>query len=248
MKRTICIALALVMIFALTISVAAKESPTPKDYLSVTTATDPSDGSLGTAATSKDKVATDATGEDAQVTLTATQTKGFFAHWVIEGTYDTVTGDENSAELTIIPKTDIHAIAVFTIEEGYYTMTVSVIGDGTATVDPVKVKIGSNGTATFTAVDGKDKFVDWTLECVYDVVEGSSTSKTLVIRPYSDVHGIAKFMGDSSSSTPASSSKSSSGSNQSGTSPKTGDPLFVVIGLAVLALGAGALAVKKIKE
>lgn len=32
------------------------------------------------------------------------------------------------------------------------------------------------------------------------------------------------------------------------TSPKTGDPMIFAVGLGVLALGAGAFAVKKIKE
>ncbi|MBQ3265541.1 MAG: LPXTG cell wall anchor domain-containing protein [Ruminococcus sp.] len=36
--------------------------------------------------------------------------------------------------------------------------------------------------------------------------------------------------------------------NSGGTSPKTGDPMIFVVGLGVLALGLGALAVKKIKE
>lgn len=163
MKRIISVALALVMVFALALSVGAKDSPTVKEYYKITTATDPADGSLGTAASSKNKVDIEATGEDAQVVLTATPTKGAFIKWTIEGEYDIVSGSVNDKVLTIIPKSDIHAIAVF------------------------------------------------------------------------------RASASSSSSTTSSSGSSS-------TSPKTGDPLFMIIGLAVLALGAGALAVKKIKE
>lgn len=36
--------------------------------------------------------------------------------------------------------------------------------------------------------------------------------------------------------------------NPDKSSPKTGDPLWIVVGLSILALGTGAVAVKKIKE
>lgn len=127
-------------------------------------------------------------------------------------------------------------------EEWLY-MTVSVIGDGTATVSTPKVLKGSGDTVTFLAVDGKDHFVDWTLECEYDIVEGSLTSRKLVIRPYTDVHGIAKFVGSTPDEV-----KPTEKPNDSKTSPKTGDPLWIILGLAVLALGTGVFAVKKIKE
>ena len=47
---------------------------------------------------------------------------------------------------------------------------------------------------------------------------------------------------------PTSPSSSTSSSGGSSTSPKTGDPLFLILGVGVLAIGAGALAVKRIKE
>lgn len=248
MKKLISVALALTLVFTLALSAFAADvlSPTGKEYWVITTATDPADGSLGTAATNKPKVLKTATGEDAEVTLTATQTKGFFTLWDIDGDYEIVDGDEESPVLVIIPKSDIHAIACFTVEEDYLNMTVSVIGDGTATVNPAKVKKGSGDLVTFEATDGKDTFVNWTLECKYDIVEGSLTSRKLVIRPYTDVHGIALFQSSGSSSAIA--TPDTPNENKSGTSPKTGDPLWIILGLAVLALGAGALAVKKIKE
>ena len=242
MKRLISVVLALILVFALTASFAAKDSPSGKDYYAITVDYEPADGSLGTAAADKNQVPKTASGDDGQITLTATEKDGFFTLWIIDGDYEVVSGDEESPVMTIIPKSDIHATASFSQDEDYLTMTVSVIGDGTASVNPPKVKKGSGDTVTFTAVDGKDTFVNWTLECEYDIVEGSLTSRTLVIRPYTDVHGIAKFVG----STPD--EKPTEKPNDSKTSPKTGDPLWIILGLAVLALGAGAIAVKKIKE
>lgn len=244
MKKIISVALALVMVFALTMSVAAKDSPSAKGYYSITVSTEPADGSLGTADTDKAQVDKTATGSDAEVTLTAEETDGFFTLWIIEGDYEIVDGDLEYPELVIIPKSDIHAIASFSIEEEFLTMTAKAKGDGTATVSPASVPKGSNQLVTFTATDGKDTFTEWILECKYDIVEGSLKSRTLVIRPYTDVHGTAVFTSDGTSS-----NVSGGGSANTGTtSPKTGDPLFIIIGLAVLALGAGALAVKRIKE
>ena len=165
MKRFASIVLALVMVLALTVSVAAKGSPTGKDYYSITTSAIPSDGSLGGASSDKNKVDTSIVKtDDGLVILTATEKNGKFDHWEI-------TGD-------------------------------------------------------------------------YEIVEGSLSSLVLKIRPLSDVKAVAVFKDSGSKSTPDTPTKP----NDSGTSPKTGDPLLLVIGLAVLALGAGAFAVKKIKE
>ena len=162
MKKIVSLALVLMLVFALTISVAAKvDSPSGKDHYAITTAYDPGDGSLGTASSDKNQVDVTASGDDALVHLTASQTKGVFSKWTISGDYEIVEGDLNSPKLTIIPKSDIHAVAVFK-------------GSGVSTPD------------------------------------------------------------DSG--------------NKSDTSPKTGDPLLFVLALGILALGAGAVAVKKIKE
>lgn len=167
MKRFISVALALVMIFALAATVAAKDSPVGRDYYAIEVGYDPADGSLGTAGGDKSNVRVDAVDEDGTVKLTA------------------------------INK--------------------------------------DNG-----------EFIGWEISGEYEIVSGSLNDLVIVVRPLSDIKAIAKFK---SSATPdSSSSKSSSGSNDDKTSPKTGDPLWIVLGLAVLALGAGALAVKKIKE
>ena len=165
MKRIISVALALVMIFALAATFAAKDSPSGDEYYLITVTYEPSDGSLGTAKGDKDKVKVGSEGDDSTVTLTAEK--------------------KNNGE-----------------------------------------------------------FTGWTIDGKYEIVSGSLTSETLVIRPLSDIKAVAKF---TKPGTPDSSSSKQSG-NEDKTSPKTGDPLWIVLGLAVLALGAGALAVKKIKE
>ena len=68
MKKIVSVALALILVFALSASFAAKKSPTGKEYYNITVAWEPDDGSLGTAETDKNKVAKDATGDDAIVT------------------------------------------------------------------------------------------------------------------------------------------------------------------------------------
>lgn len=248
MKRIISVALALIMVFALTVAVSAKDSPSAKEYYMIKTATELEDGSLGTATADKNQVDKSAEGPDSQVTLTASQSSGFFTLWIIDGDYDIVSGSLESSVITIVPKSDIKATASFSVEEDYLNMTVKTVGDGKASVDIPRVKKGSGDTVTFLAEDLSETFTEWVLECKYDIVEGSLTDRKLVIRPYTDVHATAYFVGKGTTPDSSSSKSSSSGPDNNGTAPKTGDPLFIVIGLAVLALGAGALAVKKIKD
>lgn len=174
MKKLIAVTLALVMIFALTVTVAAKDSPVGRDYYSITVAYNPSDGSIGTAS-----------------------------------------GDKSSVQVSAPD------------EDGYVTLTAIAKGDGA--------------------------FDQWIIEGDYELISGSLTDPVIVIKPKSDINATAKFKNagstpDEKSSSKSDSEKPSSGGNDSQSSPKTGDPLWIVLGLAVLALGTGALAVKKIKE
>lgn len=131
----------------------------------------------------------------------------------------------------------------------FYSMTAEEMpkGAGKAEVDPAKVEIGSDGTATFTATEtGSAKFVKWEFHCEYDVVsgnvaaDGTSTDKVVVLKPKSDIHGIAYFEGYEKATADQ--------SNKGTTAPKTGDMTLVFAGIMLLALGAGVFAVKKIKE
>ena len=163
MKRMISVVLALVMIFALAATVAAKSSPVGKDFYDIGVSYKPADGSLGTASGDKDKVKISDPDEDGNVTLTAVKKgDGSFEKWIIDGDYD--------------------------------------------------------------------------------IVSGSLTDSVIVIKPKSDIKAVAQFAG----ATPD--QKPTEKPNDSQTSPKTGDPMLIILGLAILALGAGACAVKKIKE
>ena len=125
--------------------------------------------------------------------------------------------------------------------ESYFSIKVDTEGDGSGVSNKNKIKTtdeGEDAIVTLTAKEGKGKFDKWVIEGTYDSVEGSEKTAVFKIRPHSDIRATAKFSG----------SGDSSSGNTSNTSPKTGDPLVVVIGLFALALGTAVLAVKKIKE
>lgn len=147
----------------------------------------------------------------------------------------------------------VASVAVFTASAadspapvGYYSMTAEAIGDGEADVTPAKIEIGSDGTATFTATEKGGKFIKWEFHCEYDVVsgnvaeDGTSTDKVVVLRPKSDIHGIAFFEGETKTTTAKTDTNT--------TAPKTGDMTLVIAGFMILALGASVFAFKKIKE
>ena len=232
MKKVISIALVAMMIFALaTASFYAADSPKPEGKYKVTVSTEGS----GTAASSTISVA-----EDGTVTLTATEGDGYFTKWIMTGNYTVVSGDEYSPVFTIKPTSDITAIASFSVEKDYLTIFVDNSGDGSVSANPTKVKKGSGDTVTLTATEKDAPFTGWTLACEYEIVEGSLTSKTLVIKPLTDVHATAYFGKD----VPA----NNSGTNGGSTSPQTGDYTVAMIALILMAMGLGAFAVKKIKE
>lgn len=165
LKKLVSIVLALVMIFALTATFAAADSPTPKDLYTIVVDYDPADGSLGTADGDKKTVSVEAVGEDGEVKLTAIQ-------------------------------------------------------------------------------KGNGEFVGWTIDGKYEVISGTMTDPVIVIKPLSDIQAHAKFV--QPGATPDSPSKPAN-PDEGKSSPKTGDPLWIVLGLSILALGLGAVAVKKIK-
>lgn len=133
----------------------------------------------------------------------------------------------------------------------YYGISVSYspsdgsLGTASADSDKVLITEHDDGTVTLTAVEkGNGVFSAWQITGDYDIVSGSLTDKTITIRPHSDISAVATFT--KPGSTPD--EKPTTPGNKNNTSPKTGDPLLYLIGLLVLGLGAGTLAVKKIKE
>ena len=241
MKKLISVALVFVMMFALAAVASAKDSPIAKDYFHVSIEIEGD----GDAASDKDKVETTAVGEDGIVTLSANPESGNFTLWILDGDFDVVEGSEDSPVYKIRPHSDVHVTASFSQDKDNLTITAAASGDGKATADPEKVKKGSGNTVTLTAVDGKDTFSEWKLACKYDIVSGDLKSRKLVIKPYTDVHATAYFTGQGATeATQAPTEKKNTGN----TAPKTGDPLFIVFGLAALALCGGVLAAKKLKK
>ena len=112
MKRLITIALAIVMIFALGVTVFADSSPVPKEQYSIVVTYSPSDGSLGDASADKNTVIIDPS-DDGLVTLTANVKDGKFSKWDIKGEYDIVEGSLTTPKLVIRPHSDIIANAIF---------------------------------------------------------------------------------------------------------------------------------------
>ena len=235
MKRFVALTLALMLALAMTVTAFAEETPSPgaKEYYKITVS---SEGS-GSAEASDVKVEKDS---DGTVTLSAPADKGYFTRWIISGDYEILDGKTiYDPVITIRPISDIEAIASFSVDKDYLTMTVETVtdGNGTASVDKNKVLKGSDEEVTFTATEDGDEFVEWQLFCDYKIVSGSLTSKTLTVIPYTDIRAVAYF-------------KISSGPNPDDNpdSPKTGDPLPYVICFMAIALGAAVLASKKLKK
>ena len=138
--------------------------------------------------------------------------------------------------------------------EKYYKMSAEAVGPGKADVTPVKVLVGPDGVGTedvtFTATEDGGEFIRWEFQCEYDVVSGTvqndvSYDKVVVLRPKSDIHGIAYFKAnDEPSEKPTEAPKKP---DDGKTSPKTGYPLLFVFGAMGLALVAGIAVTKKMK-
>lgn len=232
MKKLISVALVLMMVVALaTASFSAAGSPTPTEKAKITVSAEGN----GTASADKSSVVI---GEDGIVTVSAVEAGGYFTKWIIEGQIEPVEGDEYTATFTFKPLGDVTAIASFSVDPEYLTISGNATGDGSWTATPNKVLKGSGETVTLTATEANDPFVKWVLECQYDVVSGSLTEKTLVIRPYTDINVTAVFGSDTPSENP----------DDDNTSPKTGDNTVTFIAIVLMAMALGMFAVKKIKE
>ena len=234
MRKFLALMLALVIAASLvvTVSAATYESPTPKQYYNVTTSTEGS----GTVSADPNKVEQ---GSGDTTTLKAVNGDGFFTLWIIQGSYEIISGTLESPDLVIRPLSDVNVTACFTVDPDYYTITTEAVGAGSAAANPGRVRKGSRGTSTLTATEEGGTFVKWELQCDYEIVEGSLTSKVLVIRPLTDVHAIAYFK---------EANKDAGKKDEGSTSPKTGDISMIFIAVMLLAAGAAVFAVKKIRE
>ena len=219
------------MIFALAIPAFAEVSPTGVEYYKIDTGVE----GMGTVDASANKVATDV---DEAVTLVANDEGGYFTYWIIDGEYTIVDGSLTDSTITIIPNSDIDAIASFSKEKDYLNMTAKAVPEelGNAEVDIPRVRKGSDTVVTFTATETGGKFIEWKFDCAYKLVEGTLKSKVVKMIPYTDVDGTAYFETAAAPSKP----------DESSTSPKTGDPLLLVIPVMILALGAAVFATRKL--
>ena len=233
MKRFTAITLALIMIFVFTVAAAAQDSPIGKQYYKASASAEGS----GTAASSTNKVEKDS-GET--VTFTATPDKGYFTRWIIKGDCEILNGGTvEDPVITVLPHSDIEAIASFSVDREYLSMFVEAVtdGDGTASVDINKVQKGTETEVTFTATELNDEFIEWEFFCEYKIVKGDLKSKSVTIIPYTDVTGVAHFK-----------QVKPPKPDDSDTAPKTGDPLPYVISFMAIALAAAVVSAKKLKE
>ena len=122
-------------------------------------------------------------------------------------------------------------------------------GDGSlgdAVADQYTVVKNTDGTVTITAnPKANGEFTKWEIDGKYEVVSGDLTTPVITVRPASDLKIVAYFKAPGGTE-PTTVKPTEKPSNP--VSPKTGDPLFLIIALAALALGTGIFAVKKIKE
>ena len=142
---------------------------------------------------------------DDTFSFTAVPDTGYeFVGWEFDegDDYEIVSGTLSSATLVVKPGSDLHAHAVFkpieTQPQVDYWFAVADVksGDGIATVDPAKVVQGSEDTFTLVATPGEGyEFVGWEFDDgdVYDIISGSASSTTLVVKPGSDIHAHAVF-------------------------------------------------------
>jgi hypothetical protein len=234
MKKLVAVLLAVVMIFAVTAVAAADEYPSPSSDSYYKISTDVEGGGSVNASTNKIQKNTDGT-----VTLIASDDGGYFNRWIIKGTYDIIDGSLTSPTITIRPTSDINAIANFSKEKDFLNITTEAIAptDGTASVDKPRIPKDAGEIVTLTATETNGTFIEWELQCEYNIVEGNLKSKVLKIEPLTDIHAIAYFKGASKPGE----------KDEDKTSPKTGDPLYAVIPFMMLALAAAFIASKKLR-
>lgn len=107
MKRILAFILSMIVVFSLCIlPVTAAESPTPKEYYSITIGTQ-GDGRVEVNKTSVEKDSEDI------VMLIATENTSNFIKWTLTGDYEIINGDLNSKVLRLKPHSDIVAVGVF---------------------------------------------------------------------------------------------------------------------------------------
>ena len=156
----------------------------------------------GTADVTPDKVLQ---GSDDTFTFTAVPDEGWeFVGWEFgdDNIYEIIDGSLTDPTLVVKPGSDLDAHAIFKpietepgIDYWYATADVKE-GEGNATVDPAKVIQNSDDTFTFVATPDEGwEFVGWEFgdDNIYEIIDGSLTDPTLVVKPGSDLDAHAIF-------------------------------------------------------
>lgn len=156
------------------------------------------------------------------------------------------------------------------VPDEFYWISVAANGAGTATgtvdgedftgtkqVFKFESRQGKwhEGIVTLTASSDSGTFIDWTITGNFMIVSGGMDEKVITIRPESDIEAVANFSdkseGEARESEKGTDSKATpdeSKTNNSKTSPKTADTEAMVVLMLGLAVAAGVLTMKKIKE
>ena len=266
MKKIIALALSIILVLSFT-AVAAAASPTDDiaEYYSIKTTI--VNKCEAFASTDKVKI-----GSGDTVTFTAEE--GDFMFWEFLGDYEVIEGEVDADGkfydniVTLKPLSDIKAYAHGVLDESregglpvaYYRAWAEAYptDSGIAKAEPDKVKHGSDEYFVFTAEDTDGySFVKWEITGEFDLVSGTFdengyfTDKVVVVKPRSDVEGIASFEKINSGEekkNDADKSTADEKGNTSSTSPKTGGSPIAVAVVMLTALCAAAFAIKKIRE
>lgn len=183
MKRIVAILSALMLMFSITTVAYGAGSPVDKKKFGVYVT-----GNIGAWA-----AVTHSVNEGDTYDLSVeNESNGYvFVGWIIEGEYDVVSGDINSSKLTILPKSDIVATAIYTAKvelkedevKVEYTHNIEGLEDGNYEI----VKKGEQ--IELSAMEGLSEysFVKWEIVGPYEIISGSLTGSKLVILPLGNI-------------------------------------------------------------
>ena len=266
MKRLIASVLSVLLVLSFTVITAfASSTDDAAEYYSIKTTI----VNKCEAFASTDKVRK---GSDETVTFTADGVD--FINWEFYGEYEVIDGEVDADGISydnvvvLKPLSDIKAYAEGVLDESreggipveYYRVSAEADpkDSGTVKADPAKVERYSEDTVTFTAEDTDGySFVKWEFTGEFDIVSGKfdddgvSTDKVVVVKPRSDVNGIASFekiKAEEEKKDGTDKSSADEKGNTSTTSPKTGGSPLAVAVVMLTAVCAVAFAIKKIKE
>lgn len=191
-----------------------------------------------------------------------------FSCWRFTGKYEMVQGTVNendeSLDKTVVvrPLSDLKAVACFEEDNAYFYMV-----DVDTNSDAYKPLIeqgecikGENWT--FSVPKDLEGFVRWEFSGEYEVIQGTvdengiSADRTVELKPLGGIEAFARFeesaddsaKEDDQTATADQVTPDQNKANNAKTSPKTGDLLFVIAGILLIAAGTGTYAIKRIRE